>query len=96
MCVSLDVVFIPEPYVKGITGNSIEIGWSPPPPDLKEHIHFYKLCLRNNETREEAVQHVDRSNAYMFINLHFAEMYFIKVTLFLIIDLVIFIAFYFL
>ena len=38
-----DPVFIPDVSIKGITKNSISVGWTDPPEKYRDHIHFYRV-----------------------------------------------------
>ena len=38
-----DPVFIPDVSIKGITKNSISVGWNDPPEKFREYIHFYRV-----------------------------------------------------
>ncbi|XP_049806614.1 tyrosine-protein phosphatase 69D [Schistocerca nitens] len=67
-----DPDFVPEVSVKGVTINSITIGWSLPPAELKDHIHYYHLVLQNNGTttyRQESISSADQMNVYLFVDL---------------------------
>ena len=38
-----DPVFIPDVSIKGITKNSISVGWNDPPEKFRDFIHFYRV-----------------------------------------------------
>jgi len=44
-----DPIFIAEVSIKGITKNSISVGWNEPPAKIGEHIHYYKVTKRSGE-----------------------------------------------
>ena len=45
-----DPVFVPMTSVKGLTWNSLSIGWNTPPEDrIKEHVDYYKLTKWNSD-----------------------------------------------
>ncbi|KAI5699967.1 hypothetical protein M8J75_011949 [Diaphorina citri] len=50
-----DADFTPEVSLKAITPNAINIGWSSPPKELQDHVHYYQLLMYNNNTRKETV-----------------------------------------
>lgn len=73
-----DPEFIPELKVTGVTVSSITISWVPPPKQLKEHVHMYKLKSQaHNSTKIlEAIHPAsDQNNLYMFSDLHPATTY---------------------
>ncbi|XP_008485434.1 tyrosine-protein phosphatase 69D, partial [Diaphorina citri] len=73
-----DADFTPEVSLKAITPNAINIGWSSPPKELQDHVHYYQLLMYNNNTRKETVQSANASNLYMFRDLHSATNYLFK------------------
>lgn len=75
-----DPVFIPKISVKGNSHSTITIGWSPPPAELLEYIHYYELIVTqsggNASVIEEAVHLQNSRNLpYMFDNLSTATEY---------------------
>uniref|UniRef100_A0A8D9BTY0 protein-tyrosine-phosphatase n=1 Tax=Cacopsylla melanoneura TaxID=428564 RepID=A0A8D9BTY0_9HEMI len=74
-----DSDFTPEVSLKAITPNAINIGWSSPPKELTDHVHYYILLMYNNSTKKETVQSANQSNLYMFRDLHSATNYKFKV-----------------
>ena len=54
-----DPVFIPEVTIKGITKNSISIGWNKPPSKVASHIHYYRVTKRTGEQVTEVVHNKD-------------------------------------
>ena len=38
-----DPVFVPDVSIKGITKNSISVGWNDPPEKFRDFIHFYRV-----------------------------------------------------
>ena len=49
---SWDPTFIPEVGLKGLTWNSISIGWNSPPEKFAPYIQYYKL---NRKTDDQEV-----------------------------------------
>lgn len=74
-----DADFTPEVSLKAITPNAINIGWSSPPKELQDHVHYYQLLVYNNDTKKETVQSANAYNLYMFRDLHSATNYKFKV-----------------
>jgi len=50
-----DPIFTPVVSIKGITRNSISVGWTDPPDKMKEHIHYYKVTKYEEEQVTEVV-----------------------------------------
>ena len=50
-----DPVFIPDVSIKGITRNSISVGWTEPPAKFQPHIHFYRVTKHDGEAVAEVV-----------------------------------------
>ena len=44
-----DPVFVPEVGLKGLTWNSISIGWNNPPENFLPYIHYYKLTKKTED-----------------------------------------------
>lgn len=44
-----DPVFVPEVGLKGLTWNSISIGWNSPPENFAPYIHYYKLTKKTDD-----------------------------------------------
>lgn len=79
---STDPVFIPVVEVKGNSHSTITIGWSPPPPDLLDYIHYYEVeVYQKNNTDVEKAFHAQNSRnlPYMANDLKTATEYFFKV-----------------
>ncbi|XP_063218858.1 tyrosine-protein phosphatase 69D isoform X2 [Bacillus rossius redtenbacheri] len=74
-----DPEFIPEISVKGFTRNSITVGWSSPPDDVKDHVTYYTLNVRNNHIHKEAIPDAQSNNLYLFLDLEPATTYHFKV-----------------
>lgn len=74
-----DPTFVPEVTVKGTTSNSVSLGWTQPPPDVKDYIQYYQIILENNDTKQETIHPVTSMNAYLFTNLISATTYKIKI-----------------
>nr|CAD7424727.1 unnamed protein product [Timema monikensis] len=75
-----DPSFVPEISVKGVTPNSITIGWLQPPDNVKEHVHYYQLMLKNNHTLKEAIHNAQNLNLFLFVELQPATTYNFKVS----------------
>ena len=78
---SSDPYFVPEISVKGVTFNSITIGWSQPPEEMRDHVHYYMLIVQNNGTTMEAVHPEQSMNLFLFTDLQSATTYRFKVSL---------------
>jgi len=78
---SSDPYFVPEISVKGVTFNSITIGWSQPPEEMRDHVHYYMLIVQNNRTTMEAVHPEQYMNLFLFTDLESATTYRFKVSL---------------
>lgn len=74
-----DPTFVPEVTVKGTTSNSVSLGWTQPPPDVKDYVQYYQIILQNNETKQETIHPSSFMNAYLFTNLISATNYKIKI-----------------
>ncbi|KMQ95329.1 tyrosine-protein phosphatase 69d-like protein [Lasius niger] len=74
-----DPVFVPKVSVNGVTETSITIGWTVPPSDLKEHVHYYNLMATHAEQKREAVYPAEPLNVYMFMDLDPATTYKFKI-----------------
>lgn len=72
-------MFVPKVYVNGVTENSITIGWTVPPPDLKEHVHYYNLMATHADQNREAVYPAQPVNVYAFMDLDPATTYEFKI-----------------
>lgn len=65
--------------MNGVTKNSITIGWTLPPLDLKEHVHYYNLMATHGDQKREAVYPAQPMNVYAFIDLDPATTYKFKI-----------------
>lgn len=74
-----DPVFVPNVSVNGVTENSITIGWTQPPPNLIEHVHYYNLMATHAEQKREAIYPAQSLPVYMFMNLDPATTYKFKI-----------------
>ncbi|KAG7207852.1 hypothetical protein KM043_009453 [Ampulex compressa] len=74
-----DPVFVPKVSVNGVTENSITIGWTVPPADLKEHVHYYNLMATYGEQKREAVYPAQPFTVYAFVDLNPATTYKFKI-----------------
>lgn len=74
-----DPDFVPDIKLKAVAPNAINIGWSLPPLDVKDHVHYYQLVLYNNSTRKEAIHPAESVNSFMFVDLQCATKYQFKV-----------------
>jgi protein-tyrosine phosphatase len=72
-------VFVPKVSVNGVTDNSITIGWTVPPLDLKEHVHYYNLMATHADQNREAVYPAQPVNVYAFMDLDPATTYKFKI-----------------
>lgn len=72
-------MFVPKVSVNGVTENSITIGWSIPPPDLKEHVHYYNLMATHANQKREAVYPAQPFIVYAFVDLDPATTYNFKI-----------------
>lgn len=79
---SSDPYFVPEISVKGVTFNSITIGWSQPPGEMRDHVHYYMLIVQNNSTTKEAIHPEQSMNLFLFTDLQSATTYRFKVSAF--------------
>ncbi|XP_043249228.1 tyrosine-protein phosphatase 69D-like isoform X1 [Colletes gigas] len=70
-----DPIFVPKVSVNGVTENSITIGWTVPPSDLKEHVHYYNLMATHGEQKREAVYPAQPFTVYAFVDLDPATTY---------------------
>ncbi|GLH05083.1 Tyrosine-protein phosphatase 69D [Gryllus bimaculatus] len=72
-----DPDFVPVIFVKGVTSNSITIGWLPPEDKIMKHVHYYQLVVRYNGTKKEALQLASLMNlpTYLFVDLKPATTY---------------------
>jgi hypothetical protein len=70
---------VPEISVKGVTLNSITIGWSQPAEEMKDHVHYYMLIVQNNSTTKEAFHPGQSMNLFLFTDLQSAMTYHFKV-----------------
>ena len=79
-----DPSFVPEVFIKGAAQHSINIGWSYPPPErpeLRNHVHYFKLLMTKNDLKEEAVVNANSDLMYAFNNLQSASTYYFRVSL---------------
>uniref|UniRef100_A0A1B6CKV8 protein-tyrosine-phosphatase n=1 Tax=Clastoptera arizonana TaxID=38151 RepID=A0A1B6CKV8_9HEMI len=75
-----DPDFIPNISLKGVAPEGINIGWSLPPLDMKDHVHYYEIVMYNNETHKQAVNPAENMNTYIFTDLQCATTYYFKVS----------------
>ncbi|PSN55870.1 Tyrosine-protein phosphatase 69D [Blattella germanica] len=75
-----DPDFVPEISLKGVTLNSITIGWSNPPKDMKDHVHYYTLIVQDNSTTKAAIHPEGTMNLFLFTDLQSATTYRFKVS----------------
>ncbi len=65
-------IFQPEVSVKGLTWNSVSIGWTTPGQErIREHVHYYLLTKADSRGGEKAVvEHpADAYSFYLWTNL---------------------------
>ncbi|KAJ9581021.1 hypothetical protein L9F63_023808, partial [Diploptera punctata] len=74
-----DPDFVPEISLKGVTLNSITIGWSNPSEEMRDHVHYYMLIVQDNTTTKEAIHPGGAMNLYLFQDLLSATTYRFKV-----------------
>lgn len=55
--------------------NSINIAWTFPPVEMKNHVHYFKLLMLHDQVREETVVHTDSDFSYAFTDLKSATTY---------------------
>jgi protein-tyrosine phosphatase len=70
-----DPVFIPEVKVTGVTVSSITISWSTPTDNLKDHVQYYTLFLKTNNSSFNAIHPASKENYHMFSELDPATNY---------------------
>ena len=73
-----DPIFKPEIAIKGITKNSVSIGWNEPPEKMKDYIHFYKATKRHGELLSEII-HTQNFPLQLWSNLDSASTYYFSV-----------------
>ena len=66
---------MPEVSIKGIGPSSINIAWSYPPVELRNHVHYFKLLMTKNDLKKEAVVNADSYLIYAFTSLQSASTY---------------------
>ena len=71
---AFDPVFVPEASIKGITRNSISVGWTDPPEKIAPYIHFYKVSKYSGEQVSE-VLHTQPYPLHLFGDLTSATSY---------------------
>ncbi|KAL0276002.1 UNVERIFIED_CONTAM: hypothetical protein PYX00_003690 [Menopon gallinae] len=74
-----DPVFVPKVTVKGTTSNSLSMGWTQPPPGLRDFIQYYHIKLQNNGREKDTINPSTSMNDYLFTNLVSATTYKIKI-----------------
>lgn len=74
-----DPIFVPNVSVKGFTESSITVGWTMPPPALREHVHYYTLMMIHDVQTKEAVHPASEFNDYVFVDLNPATTYIFKI-----------------
>ncbi|XP_063989399.1 tyrosine-protein phosphatase 69D [Diachasmimorpha longicaudata] len=75
-----DPIFVPNVSVKGFTESSITVGWTMPPPALREHVHYYTLMMIHDVQTKEAVHSASEFNDYVFVDLNPATTYLFKIS----------------
>ncbi|XP_012286742.1 tyrosine-protein phosphatase 69D [Orussus abietinus] len=74
-----DPEFVPKVTVNGVTTGSITIGWTVPPPELREHVQYYNLIATNGDQKREAMYPAQPRTFYGFVDLESATTYKFKV-----------------
>lgn len=78
-----DPEFVPKVSVKGTSITSITIGWTAPPPELRDHVHCYKIMAtdkdRDTNNIRELIYITETTNIYVFENLESGTNYSLKV-----------------
>lgn len=75
-----DPIFIPEVKVTGVTVSSITISWNTPTDDLRDHVQYYMLYLRADNSSFEAFHIASKENLHMFSELEPATRYYFQVS----------------
>ena len=74
-----DPTYVPEVGVKGITWNSISLGWDPPPvakiPDILDYITYFKITRQTKHEESVVYQPVNQYPTYLWTNLDPATEY---------------------
>ena len=74
MRLQVDPSYVPKVVVKGITWNSISLGWDSPPldkmPNIRDYITYYKI------TRETSLEEVKPTlrKLFFFVLLSFCDL----------------------
>ncbi|OXU25361.1 hypothetical protein TSAR_005640 [Trichomalopsis sarcophagae] len=74
-----DPTFIPKLNVNGMTSSTVTIAWNNPPPELKEHIHYYMVVASHKNQTRETIVSVQPSQLYLFEYLEPATSYKFKI-----------------
>lgn len=74
-----DPIFVPTVSLTGSTTTSITLGWTGPPTELREHVHFYNLMIIHGNQRKEAVDSAQVFNDHVFVDLNPATTYQFKI-----------------
>lgn len=75
-----DPEFIPVVSVKGMTSDSVTIGWTAPPEELQNHVQYYEiLATSSKNVRKEAWSPTARVNGHMLGELDPGTKYNIQV-----------------
>lgn len=65
--------YLPEISIKGVTWNSISIGWSTPKDEkIKEHINYYKLTKKSADSELNMYQPASKYSFYLWQHLESA------------------------
>ncbi len=71
-----DPKFVPEARVKGLTWNSISIGWNKPGEErIREHIDYYKLTKKTDDQEVNMYQPAEKFSFYLWRHLEPATNY---------------------
>lgn len=71
-----DPYFVPEVHIKSTGPSSVNIAWDRLPVNVKQHVHFFKLLMFNEDVRKETlVNPSDYYTTYAFTDLKSATTY---------------------
>lgn len=62
-----------------MTSTTVTISWNNPPPDLREHIHYYIIDANHESKKREAIVPAQQTPLYLFEYLEPATNYTFKI-----------------